>query len=324
MLLVRTAMPAALLLLLCAACNSHEKKEKVLLSENNKCSKNVLSHDQESFENSADTASIALTGGAGNELMEKPSNKEEDNKGKDKGIPAGKPLPANGDWDKKIVKTADLSLEVKNYKNFDGVLRNTVKRLGGYIAREEQTQSGYKIENTVVIRIPVAQFDDAVTRLTPDSEKLTGKKISADDVTMEVVDTKSRLEAKQRARSRYLDLLKNAKNMDEILQVQSTIDEIQEQMEAASGRIGYLGHEATFSTINLDFYQVLDAGVQGDEKPSFVHKFVEAFRTGLDGGADLMIVIVSLWPLWVMGGLTFLGIRKWRSGKIKKNPATVS
>ena len=62
---------------------------------------------------------------------------------------------------------------------------------------------------------------------------------------MQAVDTRSRLEAKKQVRLRYLDFLKEAKNVEEILNVQSQINGIQEDIEAASGRLDYLNHAST-------------------------------------------------------------------------------
>jgi len=134
------------------------------------------------------------------------------------------------DWDKKIVKNATLNLEVKDYGAYNNGLKGKVKQFGGYVAQEEQNQSEYKIENTLVIKIPVDQFDDAVNSIASNAKELKEKKISSEDVTAEMIDTRSRLEAKKQVRLRYLDLLKQAKNMEEILNVQSEINGIQEEI----------------------------------------------------------------------------------------------
>ena len=55
--------------------------------------------------------------------------------------------------------------------------------------------------------------DDLLLLLPSDSDRLTEKKMNSEDVTMEVIDTKSRLETKKEVRGRYLDLLKQARNI---------------------------------------------------------------------------------------------------------------
>lgn len=230
------------------------------------------------------------------------------------------PAP-NIDWDKKIIRNANLSVEVKDYNHFNDLTREAVKKSGGYIANEEQSQSDYKLENVVTIKVPVAQFDDAVKALTSGPEKLVVKRITSEDVTGEVVDTKSRLEAKRQVRLRYLDLLKQAKNMDEILQVQNEINDIQENMESAAGRINYLTHAAAYSTIQLNFFQVLNAQAKDvEDKPGFGTKILTALSDGLGWVGELMVVVVSLWPLWIGLFIVWRLVRKFR----KRQPAIVN
>jgi len=201
------------------------------------------------------------------------------------------------DWDKKIIKTANLNLEVKDYNAYNTSLREKLKQFGGYIAQEEQSQSEYKIENNITIKIPVDQFDDAVNSISSNMKELNEKKITSEDVTTEVIDTRSRLEANKQVRLRYLDLLKQAKNMEEILNVQSEINGIQEQIESAAGRMEYLQHSSSFSTIHLTFYQVLNGAAIDSDKPNFSSRITNAFRFGWNWIGELSIGIVSIWPL---------------------------
>ena len=201
------------------------------------------------------------------------------------------------DWDKKIIKTANLNLEVKDYNAYNSSLREKLKQFGGYIAQEEQSQSEYKIEDILTIKIPVDQFDEAVNSISSNVKELNEKKITSEDVTTEVIDTRSRLETKKQVRLRYLDLLKQARNMEEILSVQSEINGIQEQIESAAGRIGYLQHSSSFSTIHLTFYQVLNGAAIDSDKPTFSTRITNAFRFGWNWIGELSIGIVSIWPL---------------------------
>ena len=214
--------------------------------------------------------------------------------------PAPQPSLPRVDWDKKIIKTASLRLEVKDYNSFASSLREKIKEFGGYIAQEEQIQSQYKIENSLSIKVPVDQFEDAVAQISSKAEAVNEKKIISQDVTGEFVDTRSRIEAKKQVRLRYMDLLKQAKNMEEILNVQSQIDGIQEQIESAAGRIEYLGHSSVFSTINLTYYQILNASAIDNEKPSFGAELNSAFRNGWSWMGDLFVGLVSIWPLLLL------------------------
>jgi hypothetical protein len=228
------------------------------------------------------------------------------------------------DWDKKIVKTANLNAELKNYKNFSQQLSEKVKKYGGYISQEEQSQSDYQIQNAVVIKVPVDQFENALTDLTKDVSKLNEKHISSADVTSQLVDGKSRLEAKKQVRLRYLDLLKQAKNMEEILTVQKEINDIQEDIELVNGRINTLSHESAMSTINFTFFQIVDANAKADneKQPGFLDKVKTAFSNGWYWIGEVFVGIISIWPLLLVIILGIWIFKRKQMPKIKVDSNT--
>jgi len=283
-------MPAALLLLLCIACNNSKYRAE-------------LNKDVAGPVNTATADSVAVA-------YEAPAPQQQTRL---QGKKVAPPPVAGPDWDKKIIKTADLSLEVRNFGMFSDRLRQLVQRAGGYMSQEQQTQSPSAIENNVAIRVPVDKFDDFLSRLPSDSDRLVDRKVSAEDVTAEVVDTRSRLDTKRAARERYLELLKQAKTMDDVIAIQGVIDNIQEEMDAAAGRIAYLGHSAAFSVVNLKFYQVLDESGRETANPSLWRKVRDSVSQGWEGLGSALVGLLSVWPLLLLGGLIWMGVR--RQGK---------
>ncbi len=225
----------------------------------------------------------------------------------------------NAEWDKKIIKTALLNLEVKDYTGYYSSLREKIKNLGGYIAQEEQRQSAYKIENTLVIKVPVEQFDNALVQLTDKAEKLNEKKITSQDVSAEYIDTRSRMESKKQVRQQYIALLKQAKNMEDILNVQSEINSIQEEIEAAAGRVEFLGHSSAYSSINLTYYQVLNSSASDNDKPSFGTRISAAFKTGWEWITSLFVGLVSVWPLCLVTFFALIFYRRMKPAKVKQS-----
>jgi hypothetical protein len=256
-------------------------------------------------------------------------NSTEDEKQQQEPVPPGDPKkqpaivakPANPDWEKKIIKTASVNLEVEDYNKYYASVREKVKSIGGYIAQEEQNQSDYKIENSMVIKVPVDKFDDAIGLLSGNVKKINERKITSEDVTGEVVDTKSRIEAKKQVRQRYMDLLGQARNMQDILSVQSEINGIQEEIESASGRVEYLSHASVFSTISLTYYQVLNSSAKDKEQqpnPSFGEKIKNALATGWEIVSSLIIGLITLWPLLLGSFGIYLVYKKIRTPKTKQ------
>lgn len=214
------------------------------------------------------------------------------------------------EWDKKIIKTATLNAEVKNFNNFSDQLHDKVKRSGGYIAQEEQNQDAYKIENIITAKIPVTAFSETITDILSGVENINQKQIRTDDITAEYVDGKSRLEAKKQVRLRYLQLLKQAKNMQEILSVQNEINDIQEEIEAVTGRLNYLAQSSAMSTIHFTYYQILDASINDGSGTSFLARINNAFSNGWHWLGLFIVGLISIWPLLFIGIIFLLLFRK--------------
>ncbi|MDO6434507.1 DUF4349 domain-containing protein [Flavitalea sp. BT771] len=299
-------LPAALLpVVLAIACNNaaqHPNAEKSDVME-----RKVVSQASRLENTSAMDSSTAVAG-----MDEQPGPQPGDPK-KEKAAGNGhSPLTPNPDWDKKIVRNGNLNVEVKNFKAYTARLHEQVKAAGGYIAQEEQNESAYKIENNITIKVPVDRFDETVMQLASDSDKLVSKKITTEDVTMQIVDTRSRLETRRQVRDRYVEMLKQSHSREDIVQTQHEIDNIQAEIEGAAGRIAYLGHAAAYSTIQLNFYQMLDASVQHEVEPSLLRKLSDSFKAGWFWVSSLIVGLVGLWPLLLMGALGFMWWKRRR------------
>ena len=254
---------------------------------------------------------------------QKPGKTEETNKSFDqKSTESEKQFTPAGsvtlqELDKKIIKTANLHLEINDFNIFGKLIHDQVKKSGGYIAEEHQKETEYSIENNITLKIPVNQFDNVMNTLSSAAVKTIQKNISAEDVTMKTVDVRSRLDAKKQVRLRYMDLLKQAKNMEDILHVQSEINEIQEDIEATSGKLNYLKQSASFSTININYYQVLIPGAV-DNDPAYNTRIWSSFKNGWIWIGELIIGLISIWPLWLFGLIGWMITRKMFSKRIKQ------
>ncbi|MCG2613605.1 DUF4349 domain-containing protein [Terrimonas sp. NA20] len=203
------------------------------------------------------------------------------------------------DWSRKIIKTAEINVEVKDHQLFYNLLNQKVKNLGGYISSEEQNQDDYRIQNHLVIKVPVTQFDNAISGIDKDVLSVVQRKISSQDVTAEVIDTRSRMMAKKKVRQRYTELLGMAKTMEDVFTVEKEINSIQEDIEAADGRLNYLGHASAYSTINFTYFQVLNAAAKKSDDPGFVTQLKNALSTGMSWVSWLLLSAIAVWPLWL-------------------------
>lgn len=226
---------------------------------------------------------------------------------------------SNVDWDKKIIKTADVTLELKDYNAYNKAIHSLLRNYGAYIASELQNESEGKIQNVVSIKVPVDNFENLVGALPTEEAKVLEKHISTEDVTGQVIDTKARTDAKKQVRDRYLSLLKQAKNMKEILEVQREINSMQEDIEAGNGRVEYLAHQSAYSTINLTYFQYTEGNRHTGSPLSFFIKMKEAFNDGSSIFTGSLILLVSFWPLIIIGCFLWFYLKRTRT--VKRNNA---
>ena len=80
-------------------------------------------------------------------------------------------------------------------------------------------------------------------------------------------------------------------------------------------------YSAAFSTVNLKFFQVLDAGaVENPATPTLLHQIKLSFLQGWDFLSSLLLGLLSIWPFWLAAGL---GLAAWRQHRnhMSKKPA---
>ena len=272
--------------------------------------------------NQTDQASTSDSGATVQEVQletpivdEETKNEEEKKKeGKNEQVPVKN---SNADWDKKIIKTGVINVQTEEHKNYSRQIHDLITKWEAYIAREEESESDGKVNNSLSIKVPVAHFDEAINNISSLKGKMLVKQISSQDVTGEMMDIRTRAEAKKRIRLRYLDMLQKAKNIEEVIQVEREINQIQEQIEAAEGRLNYLSHTTSYSTIELSFFQVLDPKAIEDPNPGYARRLLLALNEGLKWIGNVMIFFATLWPLWLIIAVGIVVIKRMRTSSVK-------
>ena len=208
----------------------------------------------------------------------------------------------------KIIKTADISFEVKNYKDTRTAVMSLTKNLGGYIGNENQINNNYQIENSMTIRVKSENFDKLVDGILAQAVKIDNKTINAEDVTSEFVDAEARLKSKKEAEEQFAQILKKANSINDILAVQEQLRAIREEIESYQGKLKYLNDKVNYCTINIKFYEKADY-IPTPETGLF-YRVSKAFVTGWQGVVAFFIGLIYLWPLILISFLTLYFIMK--------------
>ena len=217
--------------------------------------------------------------------------------------------------ERKIIRTADMRFQVEDLKASTQHIETAAKDAGGFIANSNQSSSNYSINNTIIVRIPSKQFDDFLARVEQEAIYVNSKNINANDVTEEYVDITTRLATKKEVRDRYIEILRDkAQNVTEILNAEEKIRVLQEEIEAAEGRLKFLSNRTDLSTITMHLYQKTTyASAPKLYERGYFSRLKEGFWTGWEMIQALSIGAVTIWPLWlILIGLFFLRKRFWK------------
>ncbi len=212
-----------------------------------------------------------------------------------------------------IIKNADVRMQVDKLDKSYIKIKTLLAKHSAYFGNDNRSQSDYEITQDMLIRVPSAQFDSLLDELMGEAIYINNKNISAEDVTGQFVDIEARLKTKKEVELRYLTLLKEAKKVSDILEVENNLRTIREEIEAQEGRLKLLRDQVSYSTIHLSAYQTLE--FKAKPSTSFFSQVAESLSNGWIGLRGVVIGLISIWPLYIIIAFVFWSIKKWRSRK---------
>ena len=212
----------------------------------------------------------------------------------------------------KIIKTSFLSFETDSIEKTFQKIKTDIEKYKGYIQNDNTTKEYNQIRRSLVVRIPTSSFQPIIDHISQDVKIFDRKSTSLKDVSEEYIDLEARLKAKKALEERYLQLLKKAKSVKEMLEIEREIANIREEIEAKQGRLNYLKNQVSYSTINLEFYQVVP--VVKSKSKTYFSKVIKAFKGGFNTLGDFILGLLYIWPFVLIISVILLFVRK----RIKK------
>jgi hypothetical protein len=212
---------------------------------------------------------------------------------------------------RKVILNATLSLQVQKPDETEQKVRALVQQKGGYILKSQTNGEQDRRSVNLTVKVPAANFDEVLNTLESKTFalKVLTRSVSGDDVTDEYVDLESRLRTLRATEARLLDFLKQAKTVEEALQVNQQLTDLQGQIEQASGRRKFLEESTAFSTINLDLQPEAPFAVASTEgwRPGVAAtaawRNLLSFAQGLADVAIVLAVWSPVWGLMLLAGL---------------------
>lgn len=128
-------------------------------------------------------------------------------------------------------------------------------------------------------------------------------------MTEQYIDIEARLIAKKRLENRYLELLKKATKVIEILEIEKQLSAIREEIESKQGQLLYLQNQISMSTISIGFYKTV--AEKDGATISYGSKIWNGIVSGFNSFSDFLINLISVWPFLLVAVAAIFWIRKW-------------
>lgn len=238
---------------------------------------------------------LACGGGGGNEYVEETVYAVED----DYVIASNfEKIEAPGDnpliQPQKLIRTANLRFETQNLEETYEKINRSVSKYEAYFQRDTEGKDYQSLYRSMTIKVPQKHFESLIREITSGVSYFDIKEIGSRDVTEQFIDLEARLKAKKSLEERYLDLLKKATKISEILEIERELTNIREEIESKEGQLKYLQSSVSFSSIEVHFYKKMARGEQ--TRVSYWTKMKNGFVSGWNGILSFFIGLLHIWP----------------------------
>lgn len=160
----------------------------------------------------------------------------------------------------KLIRTIYLEAETEDMDTLLSQISQRISQLGGYVEnREIYNGSSYNSSRyrraSLTIRIPAEKLDGFVDQVAETSNIISNRE-TAEDVTLDYVATESRIIALETEQARLLELLAQAKDMDDLLKIETRLTEVRTALEIVSSQLRVYDNLVNYGTIHLDISEV--------------------------------------------------------------------
>ena len=215
--------------------------------------------------------------------------------------------------EQKIIKEGNLRFETNDLEATYSQIQNAVKNQNATIQNDTEGKDYQSVFRKLIIRVPSKNFDPFLTAISKGVSYFDNKEITSQDVTTEFIDIEARLKAKKVLENRYIELLKKANKVSEMLEIEAQLSAIREEIEAKKGQLNYMQNRVSFSTITVEFYKTV--ATESGITTSYGMKIWTAIKSGFNSISSLFIWMLEIWPFIIILIVGIYFIRK----KITRN-----
>src|SRR6185295_5429644 len=230
---------------------------------------------------------------------------------------------------RKLIRTFNLQLEVRNTEEAAGKIQALVARLGGFVASANGQRQGEVFYYSLTVRVPVERVGEAMAAIRALAARINREQQQVEDVTDQYIDLDARMRTLEATEAELRALLaesrQRGRKVTEIMEIYRELVDIRSQIEQIRTQLNSFDKLAALSTINLELVPteaakpVVPDGEwhPGDTVRSSARTLVGFLRWLVS--FTIYAVIVLLPVLLVIGVVLWALVRLWR--RVRKKPS---
>ncbi len=228
--------------------------------------------------------------------------------------------------DRKIIRNADITIEVASTTDAQHSVTSIAEARGGFVVTSEaiQRQSNDPAQRTtdfkLVVRIPANQFGVALDEIKKLATNIPEEKATGQDVTEEFIDLEARIKTQKALEIQFLEIMKQAKKIEDALEVQRQIAEVRTEIEQLEGRKHFLENRSSLATITVNVQA--PKPVIATTPTGFSHSLREAISDSIEVGSGLLLFFVRFvivgFPIFLFLGVPSVLVLRYLMRRAKR------
>lgn len=216
--------------------------------------------------------------------------------------PYGEDGSAGDSGPQRVIRNADLSLDVENLDASLDELNRAVRQAEGFVANSSVSGRGENRSARLTIRVPEARLDSFLEQ-GKELGKVNHVDISSDDVTLRYIDLEARIHNLERQEERLLSILDKAETIEDILRIEQELGRVRGQLESLTGEFRYLRDRVDYSTVTIYMREtptastvITGSGLKGVWQRG-IAGLVNTVNGMLTGLGSMLVLVLTLLPL---------------------------
>lgn len=220
-------------------------------------------------------------------------------------------LPIN----QKLIRKVWMDAETEDMTALLSSVEEQIAQLGGYVeGRQIKNGSAYSGVRyryaDLTVRIPAEKLDSFVSGVSKASN-ITSTRETTEDVTLSYVENESKVVALEAEQTRLLELLAQAKTMDDILKIENRLTNIRSQLEQLKSQLRLYDNLVSYSTVYLNITEVTEYTPTTEPENMWdriAAGLSKSWKDLVGGLEDLFVVSVVALPYLILWGLIITGV----------------